>query len=43
MTLCLSRARDARREVTMLDLFYIGLCVVFFVLMWAFARASERF
>jgi len=26
----------------MLDLFYVGLCVVFFGLMWAFAKASER-
>jgi len=26
----------------MLDLFYVGLCVVFFVLMWAFTKVSER-
>jgi len=26
----------------MQDLFYVGLGVVFFVLMWAFTKASER-
>jgi hypothetical protein len=31
-----------RREVKMLDLFYIGVVVLFFVLMWGFTRASER-
>jgi len=26
----------------MLDLFYIGVVVVFFVLLWEFTRAAER-
>jgi len=26
----------------MLDLFYVGIVVVFFVLMWGFTNASER-
>jgi len=25
-----------------LDLFYIGIVIVFFVLMWAFTKAAER-
>jgi len=28
--------------VNMLDLFYIALVVVFFVLMWGFTKAAER-
>jgi hypothetical protein len=31
-----------RREVKMLDVFYIGVVIVFFVLLWEFTRASER-
>jgi hypothetical protein len=42
MTLCLFGRMVARFEVIMLDLFYVGLCVAFFVLLWAFTRASER-
>jgi hypothetical protein len=38
MTLSWSRAG----EVNMLDLFYVGLVVVFFGLLWGFTRASER-
>jgi len=26
----------------MLDLFYVGVVVVFFVLLWEFTRAAER-
>jgi hypothetical protein len=28
--------------VNMLDLFYIAVVVVFFVLMWGFTKAAER-
>jgi len=26
----------------MLDIFYVGVVVIFFVLMWGFTKASER-
>jgi len=26
----------------MLDLFYVGIVIVFFVLMWGFTKAAER-
>ena len=29
-------------EVTMLDLFYVGVAIGFFVLLWGFTKASER-
>ena len=32
----------SHREVTMLDLFYVGVVVAFFVLLWEFTKASER-
>jgi hypothetical protein len=32
----------ARCEVIMLDLLYIAVVIVFFVLMWAFTKAVER-
>lgn len=31
-----------RREVIMLDLFYIAIAIAFFGLLWAFTKASER-
>ena len=31
-----------RREVTMLDVLYVGVVVAFFILLWGFTRASER-
>jgi hypothetical protein len=30
------------RGETMLDLFYVGVVIVFFVLLWGFTNASER-
>jgi hypothetical protein len=30
------------RGETMLDLFYVGIVIVFFVLLWGFTNASER-
>jgi hypothetical protein len=29
-------------EVNMLDLFYVGLAIAFFALLWGFAKATER-
>jgi hypothetical protein len=29
-------------EVDMLDLFYVGIVIAFFVLLWGFTRASEK-
>ena len=36
-------SRSGLTEVDMLDVFYVGVVVVFFVLLWGFTRASERF
>jgi len=29
-------------EVNMLDVFYVGVVIVFFVLLWGFTRAADR-
>jgi hypothetical protein len=36
-------APDVSWEVDMLDVLYVGIVIVFFVLLWGFTLASERF
>ncbi|HKV39831.1 MAG TPA: hypothetical protein VJX67_11515, partial [Blastocatellia bacterium] len=36
------RPSPGAREVIMLDLFYVGVVVVFFVLLWEFTKAADR-
>jgi len=36
------RAQPSIDEVIMLDLFYVAVVIVFFVLMWSFTKAADR-
>lgn len=41
-TRCMRTPQSIRIEVTMLDLLYIAIAIVFFVVLWGFTKASER-
>lgn len=35
-------AAESSPEVNMLDLFYVAIAIVFFVLLWGFTKTAER-